>query len=644
MKIISFVLFSIFSLTALKAQDDVLLTIDDQQVLLSEFERIYNKNSNIEGYENKPPAEYIEMFINFKLKVLEARKLGYDTMSTFVNELAGYREQLSRPYLQDRSQIDKLVREAYNRTITEVNASHIMVRLPENPTPADTFAAYNKALSIRTRLLAGENFEEIARNESDDPSARTNKGVLGWFSAFSMVYPFEDAAYNLKVGEYSLPIRSRYGYHIITTNGFRPALGEIHLAHIMVRTAGSDDNLKKARIDSCYNLLKQGRSFAEMVKRYSDDAASARNNGLMRWIRSGELPGEIEEKVYALKDSGTFTQPVRSDFGWHIFQLTGKRPVASFEQLKSQLEEKVLMDERGKRTEETFVNKLKKEYNFTSYHDNIAELAAIMDSSVYSGNWNPSASGELIEPVFSIKGKDYTQKDLANYIAQTKRYNTRETFKTIVDRKLNEMVFNELIAEEKKLLEEKYPSFRYLIEEYHDGILLFNIMDDKVWSKAASDSAGLLKYYQDNSVNYLWGERADVSLYTFSDPSLTKQVLKLAKKRIGTGISASEFIADVCGNDTVRCVEIRDRKYEKQDEVPGGGFNWKRGYTKTFPEGNKTTVLAVNAILPPAQKTFEETLGQVTADYQNYLDQQWVDSLRSKYTVRVNHDVLQRIK
>jgi len=641
-------LFLIFLSTSLFCQDEVLLTIDDQPVMRSEFERIYHKNSNIEGYENKPPAEYLDMFINFKLKVLEARKLGYDTASSFINELAGYREQLSKPYLQDRNLIDQLVREAYDRTIKEVNASHIMVKLPANASPADTLAAYNKVLELRKRILAGESFETIARNESDDPSGKTNGGQLGWFSAFTMVYPFENAAYNNKVDEYSMPVKSRYGYHIIKTNAFRPAMGEIKLAHIMVR-AGRNDNSKtiadkKEKIDTCYKLLKEGRLFTDMVRQYSEDAGTARSNGQMRWIRSGELPGELEEKVFALSDSGSFTEPIKSEYGWHIFQLQGKRSVAPFEQMKSQLEERVMMDERGKRTEESFVNTLKKEYGFAAYTENISMIAEMMDSSVYSGNWDPASSGELIEPVFSIGEREYSQKELAGFIARTKRYNKKDTYLTIVDRKYNEMVLNELLNHEKKQLDAKYPSFRYLMEEYHDGILLFNVMDKKVWSRAVSDSAGLRDYYEKHFVDYMWGERADVSIYTVHNPALVKQVGKLAKKRISSRIPESDFVRTICPQDSVPCVEVKDQKFEKEDELPQGGFNWKKGTVKTTNNGDKTTVLVVNAILPPARKTFNETQGQVTADYQNYLDSLWIDSLRTKYTVTINRDVLQQVK
>jgi peptidyl-prolyl cis-trans isomerase SurA len=642
-----FLFLILLPLTAV-SQDGVLLTIDNQPVLKSEFERIYHKNSNVQGYDNKPVAEYLEMFINFKLKVLEAEKLGYDTLSSFINELAGYKDQLSKPYLQDRKLIDKLVQEAYYRTLNEVNASHIMVKLPSNATPADTLVAYTRVLEIRKRLLAGESFEKIAREESDDPSSKVNEGRLGWFSAFAMVYPFENAAYNTKVDEFSLPVRSKYGYHILHINGKRPALGEIKLAHILIRSSLNDSQESitraKEKIDECYKLLQNGSSFTDMVKQYSEDAGSSRNGGQMRWLRSGELPVKIEDMVFALADSGSYTSPVRSDYGWHIFQLQGKRPIASFDQIKSQIEERIMMDERGKHTEEAFTANVKKECGFVEYPENVSFIAGIMDSTLYSGNWNPATAGDLIEPVFTINNREYSQKELAYHIVKTKRYSKKESYAEIVNTKCDELVHIKLLEYERGQLEEKYPAFKYLMEEYHDGILLFNIMDNNVWSKAVSDTMGLRAFYEQHANDYTWKERADVSIYTVKNPAYLKMTMKLGKKRAQEKWSSNEFIKMVCSNDSINCLEVTDQKFERGEPVPPGGFAWKKGFTTTAQEGNTTRVIIVNALIPAMPKAFNEIQGQVTADYQNYLDKQWIDTLRAKYPVVINPDVLQQVK
>lgn len=638
----------ILSPLAAFSQDEVILTIDNKPVMRSEFERVYFKNNNIAGFENKPVSEYLELFINFRLKVFEAEKLGYDTASSFITELAGYREQLAKPYLQDRPLIDSLLQEAYYRTVNEVNASHIMVKLPANPVPADTLVAYTKAMDIRKRLLNGESFEKIAREESEDPSGKFNEGRLGWFSAFAMVLPFEDAAYRLEVGGFSQPVRSRYGYHIIRLNGKRPSLGEVKLAHIMVR-AGRNESQEllsraKQKIDSCYRLLQNGSLFPDLVKQYSEDAGTSRNGGQMRWLRSGELPPDIEEVVFALKDSGSYSPPMQSDYGWHIFRLEGKRPMGTYDQLKDQLEERIMADERGRICEQSVLSRIKKECGFISYPENISVLASLMDSSVYLGNWNTAIAGDLIEPVFSINKQEYTQKHLADYIVQTKRYRPNEPLAEIVNRKCEELINRELIVFEKSRLEEKYPDFKDLMAEYHDGILLFNIMDQMVWNKAVVDTAGLEAFFRQHSGRYNWQERADVSVYTLKDDSYLNITRKMAKKRSSRNWSAAETIKMICNNDTLSCIEVTDHKYEKGETLPAGGLAWEKGFIKEVRDNNKTQVVIVNNILPPMPKSFNEIRGQVIADYQNFLDQQWIESLRAKYPVVINDAVVEQIK
>jgi peptidyl-prolyl cis-trans isomerase SurA len=314
------------------------------------------------------------------------------------------------------------------------------------------------------------------------------------------------------------------------------------------------------------------------------------------------------------------------------------------DQLKSQIEDKIMQDERGKYAEESFVAGLKKVYNFKAYPKNILKLAGLIDSSLYTGNWNPSSAGDLIEPVFTINSKEYPQKFLADYIAQTRLYNKKEGIQAIVDKKSNELVATLLIQTEKGMLEDKYPAFNNLMKEYHDGILLFNIMDKNVWSKAVSDSAGLLSFYEQHTNDYQWQERADVSVYTLYDEAYLKLTTSLGKKRAREKWPANEFVKMVCASDTLKCVEVSDHKYERGEPVPSGDFTWVKGAVKTVHERNAIKVIVVNALIPPMAKSFGEIQGQVTADYQNYLDKQWTETLREKYPVSINPAVLQQVK
>lgn len=628
------------------SQDEVLLTIGNQPVMRSEFERIYHKNNKVDGYEQKSVEDYLDLFVNFKLKVLEAKNQGYDTVSSFVTELAGYRNQLAKPYLQNRKIIEGLVKEAYDQTIHEVNASHIMAKLPANPSPADTLSAYKKIMDIRKRIIAGESFEKVASDESDDPSAKQNGGSLGWFSAFMMTYPFEHMAFHTPVGTVSMPVRTKYGYHIIKVNAIRPTLGDIKLAHIMTRATKTESPEKiaeaKDKIFKYYDMLQKGTPWDEVARNYSEDAGSAKAGGQMRWLKSGQLPPDLEEKVYALKDSLEYTVPLQSDYGWHIFQLLEKRPVASFEKMKNQLEEKIMSDDRGQIAEQSKIDEIKKESGFVKYDENIDALALVMDSSLYNGTWNPAPAGDLIEPVFAINGKEYTQKDLATYIIKTKRFRKDLSLQQIVRTKSDELANKELVVYESSHLEQKYPEFGNLMEEYHDGILLFNITDDQVWSKAVKDSAGLKAYFAQHQNEYKWNERADVSVYTLNDAGKLNDVKKLAAKRSSKKWTASEFIKMVCPNDSVPCLSVTDGRYEKSDTAVTGRFTWKKGSQTVSGDGKK--LVHVNSILAPMNKTLDEIRGQATADYQNFLDQQWIAELRAKYPVIINQEVLKNVR
>ncbi|MBN1415884.1 MAG: peptidylprolyl isomerase [Bacteroidales bacterium] len=644
------ILITAFScaLTVTKGQEEILMTIGNEKVTRSEFERIYHKNNSSVVYENKSPREYLDLFINFKLKVMEAKALGYDTMSTFVKELNGYRDQLAKPYLQDKEQIQQMLEETYRRITTEVNASHIAIKIAAGALPADTLETYNKIMSIRDRLLAGESFEDLAVTYSDDPSVKTNKGNLGWFSAFRMVFPFEDAAYKTPVGQLSMPVRTRYGYHILRTNAFRPAIGEIMLAHIMIRLHPNADSASqqaaKEKIFSCYEQLNNGEPFAEVAQQHSEDQASARNGGKLRWVRSGELPPEIEEKVFAIKDSGQYIEPLKSEYGYHIFQCLGKRPIKSFEELKPELEDRIARDERQKNTDLLFVEKIKKEYGFTTYPENVAELMEKVDSSIYENKWDPALEGELIDPVFTIGDRDYSQLELGNYIKKVRKPSKKESIESICKRQYDDFVKEMIIQYEKDRLETKYPEFRHLMEEYHDGILLFNITDDKVWSKAVKDTAGLQSYYNQHKKNYKWQKRADVSRYSTQDSSLVEKILLHAPQRKTKKWTPKEFNAIVSGQDSIQYIEVLDQKYEKGGDSMVDTMTWKKGTTKIFTDKNKTNVVYINGILKPQLKQLKESRGLVTADYQNELEKQWIEELRKKYPVTIHEEVLSAIK
>ncbi len=644
---IIFVNFCIISVNiSFSQKDKILLTIDDNKITKSEFERIYRKNNTSTVYDNKSVDEYLELFINYKLKVIEAERLGYDTNQSFIKELNGYREHLIRPYLEDSKIKERFLREAYERTKTEVNVSHILVRFPNNYTPEDTLEEYNKIMQIRERILAGEPFEEVAKETSEDPSAASNGGNLRWFTAFRMVYDFENACYNSPVGVVSEPFKTYYGYHIIRVNDKRPSRGQIKLAHIIIRASrDNEDEVKKAeeKINMCYDMLKDGKDFGDVARRYSEDKSSAPHGGVLRWMRSGVLTDSLENILYNLKDSGDITEPILLDFGWHIFQLIRIKPVGTYEEERAELEKDLKRDPRYKLIQQERIKNIKKENNFVEYRNNLDNIVEILDTSIYEGTWDNTVADDLIEPLFKIGDKEYLQKDLAEYISKG-RYRKNMPFDMIVNMKYDEFVESEVVDYEKSTLEEKYPDLRYLMQEYHDGILLFNLTDSVIWSKAVKDTAGLEEYYRNNKSKYLWEERVDASIYTLEDSSLLENAKKLALMRARKEISKEDLISELCPEKIKKCVNIEDNKFEKGDNKLIDKMTWTEYSSDVFSADNKIKLIVINNVLEPAPKLLDEARGLITADYQTYLDAEWIKDLRNKYNIEVNRKVLKKVK
>jgi len=651
MKVLNLTFVTIFIISfifIINAQDDkILLTIDDQPISLSEFKYMFSKNYSL-SKNDKSPDEYLQSFINYKLKVLEAQKLGYDTVRSFIEELNTYRDQLAEKYFIKSVVRDSIIKEAYERTIKEINASHILIRLPFESTPADTINAYNKIIELRNRILKGESFEEIALKFSEDPSVSRNKGNLGWFHAFRMIYPFECAAYNTPVNQISMPIRTSYGYHIVKVNDVRPSKGMIKLAHILVFGDEKDTEARKKaeeKINECYKKLLEGIAFEELAKTYSEDEYTANNGGELEWYESGIIPPHIEEIVFNLKNIGDISQIVPTSYGYHIFKLLGKKSVDTFENLKKELENKVDRDNfRKKVIEAQSLALIRKENKCRIYKDNIYALSEIIDSTIYEGNWATDLVENMLDVVVSFENKEYTQKDYADFLAKKSPFNKKLNFNDILNLNFNEFIDFVTKEYEKAQLENKYIDFKNIMKEYHDGILLFNLTNDSVWNKAVKDTIGLLAFYKKNTKNYLWKDRAEVVRVEISDSLYKKYNQKFILNNLSRK-DKNDFIKIFCKNDSIECIKYQSNLIEIDDfKAKYPDLIFKTKSVKVENQNNKIIITLVKKIIKSQPKKFEESKGLVIADYQNFLEEQWIKNLRNKYKININYDVFNEFK
>ena len=645
-------------LMAQKQNDQVLLTIDKQNITVSEFMSVYKKN-NLEGevLDRKSLEDYLELYINFKLKVTEAEDLGLDTVQSFINELKGYRDQLAKPYFVDENLNNKLMEEAYERKKWDVRASHILITLDQFAPPADTLVAYQKIADIRKRIVNNkEDFNVVAAEVSEDPSARDmpargfqparkgNMGDIGYFSVFDMVYPFEEAAYSLKVGDVSGSVRTQFGYHLVKLTAKKPALGKVQVAHLYLQVPADpteENNAKlKLRADSIYKALKAGANWDTLVRKLSDDKSSSTNGGALPWFSSNRMVPQFIDGIRMIKDTGQISEPVLTSYGWHIIKLLDRKPIGTYEDEKAGLKQSLTKDSRADLSKESVITRIKQEAGFKKYDQAVAAFYPLMDSSIYNRKWEAEKAAGLSGTIASLGKDQYDQKEFAEFIVKNQSINQKETYEQFVDRLFDKFIDDKAIAYEDSRLEEKYPEFKALVKEYRDGILLFELTDQKVWSKAIKDTTGLKEFYEKNSGKYLWDNRADAILFV----SNTKAGAESALAMVGQRMSVNQ-IKETFASDTVNTITITEKKFPKGEDYIIDNVEWKPGTSPLIQESDQRFGFAViRAIADPEPKTLSEARGIITADYQNYLEVEWLKQLREKYTVTVNQDVLSQIK
>lgn len=639
----------LLSSTGLYAQkkDPVLLTVDGQNVTLSEFEAVYKKNNRDEVVDQKDLEEYLELYINFRLKVREAEELGLDTVKKFIEELKGYQKQLAKPYLTDKSVTEKLIKEAYERSLKDIRASHILLKIGPDALPKDTLLVYNRIMDLKKRAQK-EDFAALAKKYSEDPSAKDNGGDLGWFSVLRMVYPFESAAYNTPVGKISDPIRTRFGYHIIKAEGQRDAQGEIRAAHIMIKTnkdATTEDIAKaKEKIDEVYERLKKGENFEDLAKKYSEDKGSAVKGGELPKFGAGRMVPEFEAAAYALTEDGAISEPIQTNYGWHIIKRLERYDVPSFEEAEKDLSAKVAKDNRSQMSEIAVLNRIKKEYNFKEDRSALDAIANVLDSTLIEGKWKADAAQGLNKTIFNIGKKNFTQADFANYIESHQARRRPEALVSIMNGMYTRFVEESLLAYEEQQLPAKYPEYKALLKEYRDGILLFDLTDDKVWSKAVKDTAGLKAYHANNTDKFMWEKRLDAEIYYCQNDSVVAPLKKILERKAKKGKpSADEILKDFNANSKLN-LRLERGKYQANDEEILEKITWKKGVYGPLQDGQNQVLVLVNEVLPPTPKTLKEARGLVTAAYQNFLEEEWIAELRNKYKFEVNRELLKQIK
>lgn len=650
---------AIFANAQSALDNQVLMTIGKRNVTVKEFTDVYAKNNlKSEVIEKKTVDEYLDLFATFRMKVMEAEEQQLDTSAKFQKELAGYRKQLAKPFMSSDNISDELLEEAYQRKLKDIRASHILIRCDKHALPSDTLKAYNKAIDIRKKALKGEDFGQLADRYSDDPSAKGmaatdqnparpgNHGDLGYFTVFDMVYPFETGAYNTKEGEISMPVRSDFGYHIIKVQSVTDAMGSIQAAHIFLQlpfdAPADEESAMKQKADNIYNELmaQDGKNWNEAVKQYTDDRGTVARNGTLSPFTVSRIVPEFIEVCKTLEE-GQIAKPVRTMYGYHIIKLISKSGVSSFEKESKTLAERIEKDMRSKKSEEVVLRQIRNEYKFKANNKNIETFMATIDSSILRNAYEPSTDANLNATLFTIEGKPTKVSDFVTYIKKNmtpQKYVTPATYAY----QLYETFANQTMMDYADAhLEEKYPEFAAQVQEYRDGILLFDLMDKEVWDKAVKDTLGLQEFHNRNASKYMWSDRVYATIITCTRQESLPKVKNLIEN--GTPLDS---LRNALTRDSINYVYVRKGYYQRGDNQYVDQTEWKVGTTNEIPStvDESTVIVYIRELREPEPKTLKEARGLVTSDYQVELEQKWVQALHEKYPVKVNEKVLEKVR
>ncbi len=624
---------------------EVLFSIDDKPYYTDEFERVYKKNLELVKDESqKDLNQYLELFVGYKLKVTKANLLGLQNNVKYQNELKSYRTQLSKNYTSDSKVTAELVNEGYERMKKEIKASHILILADENATPADTLKAFNKALEIRKRVVAGEDFGTLAQELSEDPSAKENKGNLGYFSSFRMVYAFESAAYNTPKGQISQPIRTRFGYHLIKVEDIRDNRGEISVSHIMVMKAKENEDASKPEntINEIFKKIQQGEKFDELAKQFSEDKSSSTKGGVMNKFSSGQLSSEIFENIaFSLTKENPISQPFLSEYGWHIVKFNERFPLKTLEESRKDLENKISRDDRSRIITNTLTEKLRKKYTVKRDDKVFASLAKMVTNDFYEGKWEYSKDDKIVaSTLVTIDKKQLTGTSFFEFVkSQQKAGVTLKPVEKLVDLLYSKFVDEQLNQYYNDNLEVEFPDFSNIMDEYRDGLLLFDLMEKEIWERSKTDTIGLKAFYETQKEKHKWKTRLDVIIASSTNKEMIKKAEVMLKK--GKGI---QEIKDKLNTKEVINIMFNESKLEIGDPTLPAETKTEVGVSPITQKGDYFYVTKINKVIPESYKTFEECKGKIVNDYQQFLEQNWVDELKKEFKVSIDTAVFEKTK
>lgn len=618
--------------------DSLVFSINENKVYQSEFINQYKKNSqsNFED-DSLSPEDYAEMYLHFKLKVAAAKEEGLDTLPEFLKEFERYRKQLADKYISNGKVTEQLVQETYYRMTNEINASHILISLKPNATPDDTLKAYNTAIDILKKIETGASFADLAIKYSNDPSANINQGDLGWFKAYKMVYPFESAAYNLEIDEVSHPVRTQFGYHLIKKNDQRPSRGKLKVAHIMKDLKSKDSTYNaESEIQKLYQKLQNGEKFEDLAKQFSDHKPTASKGGILSPFSVGQLnSSKFENIAFTLDTNNPLSKPFKTKFGWHIVKYIDETPVKPLDEIKSEIIRKIKTSDRSKKLIENIKKDLTNQYEVVTNYEILSTLEDRLNDSILKYKWRYNQDIEDDNQwILKIEDKRYTLKAFLEYIEKQQRSFKSSTINEKINDAIDKFTYAKLIAVHNRNLENVSPEFASEIKTYFEGLLLFEVMEQKIWNPVKEDTLGQKEYYKNHQSNFVSSVKINAVMASSSSKKDAKKIKKTIQNK-PINVLRKEFPDSIF--KTLNNISIND-------PILPENFKLKANKVKLYHYNSQYTCLDIKEVIPSRVLQFNEVRGKVISELQKEKEKKWIAQLKQKYDIKVNHRLIKSLQ
>lgn len=625
-----------FSFQAFAQQPtDMLVTINDSIYQVADFERLYNKNIDIIVDESqKDVGNYFDLYTLYKLRLQNAYNLKLDKSDRINQDITKFRTELAEKYFINESTLNALVEEALERSKFEINASHILIAVDELAQPQDTLAAYNQALKIRDEVLNGLSFENAAEKYSNDLSAKSNKGNLGYFSVFRMVYPFETGAYNTKVGDISLPVRSNFGYHLIKVNNKRATPKPKNIAHILVETKDINDQQAKKKINDIYKRLELGDPFHDVAFHFSEDITTRDNGGDLGMYNEGNLNIEgISDILYDLNFNGAYSKPFFSQYGWHIVAVTKVNDLPNLTDLKDLFLKRVKNDSRAVLLEKDLIDYLKELYQFKIDQTHLAETVKMLHRKEMMNQPKVDSNPETEKVVATYSDKKITSKNILEHIYSfANQYAFLKTDELVINKALNNYSLRKLKEEYDSQLENKFTDFAHTLKEYKEGLMLFDLLEQQIWDKTATDTLALMQYYETHKEKYIQPDHFTGEVYVFKKRYDAKIYHKIIKGRYDVNEDDFPMVYKYQGRFT-----LDDKRLPPNLDIQTIG-------NKVIKHNNLFYVFFVRDKKFENIPDYKTIQSKISADYQTEYEKEYNQNLLQKANIKVNQPILDQLK